>query len=56
MYNDDSVAKGRPIITKQALGRAIIQLRPTVQKRQKTVDSQVCWCYHGIGLLTSEAE
>jgi P4 family phage/plasmid primase-like protien len=48
-YNQDCVTKGRPIVSKTALGRAIVQLRPTVKKHQRTVNGKVAWCYVGIG-------
>ena len=50
-YNQDSVAKGRPTVSKTALGRAIAQLRPTVEKRQRTVNDRLSWCYVGIGSI-----
>jgi len=55
LYNDDCVRRGRPAVTKQAFGRALIQLRPTVEKRQRTVNGVFTWCYIGLGLLTTEA-
>ena len=48
-YNQDCVAKGRPTVSKTALGRAIAQLRPSVEKRQRTVNDRLSWCYVGIG-------
>ena len=54
MYNDDCTRRGRPTTTKQAFGRALIQLRPKLEKRQKTVNGVSTWCYFGIGLLTPE--
>ncbi|HTR34919.1 MAG TPA: phage/plasmid primase, P4 family [Bryobacteraceae bacterium] len=53
-YNADCVAKGRPTLSKTALGRAIAQLRPTVEKRQRTVNGKLSWCYVGIGRLIDE--
>jgi putative DNA primase/helicase len=50
-YNQDCVAKGRPTVSKTALGRAIAQLRPTVEKRQRTVNDRLSWCYVGIGSI-----
>ena len=50
-YNQDCVAKGRPTVSKTALGRAIAQLRPTVEKRQRTVNERLSWCYVGIGSI-----
>jgi len=55
-YNSDCVAKGRPILTKTAIGCAIAQLRPTVEKRQRTVNGRLSWCYVGIGGLTANRE
>ena len=48
-YNQDCVAKGRPTMSQTALGRAMVQLRPTVEKRQRTVNDRLVWCYGGIG-------
>ncbi len=53
-YNRDCVAKGRPTISKNALGRAIVQLRPTVEKRQRTVNGVLSSCYIGLGMLTND--
>jgi phage/plasmid-associated DNA primase len=53
-YNQDCVAKGRPTVSKTALGRAIAQLRPTVEKRQRTINGRLSWCYVGIGPITEE--
>jgi putative DNA primase/helicase len=50
-YNQDCVAKGRPTVSKTALGRAIAQLRPSVEKRQRTVNDRLSWCYVGIGSI-----
>ena len=50
------VAKGRPTISKNALGRAIVQLRTTVEKLQRTINGVLSWCYVGIGLVAKEAE
>jgi phage/plasmid-associated DNA primase len=50
-YNQDCIAKGRPTVTKTALGRAMVQLRPTVEKKQRTIDGKLPWCYVGIGLV-----
>jgi putative DNA primase/helicase len=47
-YNDDAVAKGHRPMTKNQFGRAIAQLRPTVQRVQRTVNSRLCGCYVGI--------
>lgn len=48
-YNLDCAAKGRPAITKTALGLAIGKFRPNVGKGQRTVNGDVSWCYLGIG-------
>jgi len=48
-YNRDCATNGRPPETKTALGRAIVHLRPTVEKRQRTVNGKQAWCYVGIG-------
>jgi hypothetical protein len=53
-YNQDSVAKGRPTVSKTALGRAIAQLRPTVEKRQRTINGRLSWCYVGIGSIAED--
>ncbi len=53
-YNQDCVAKGRPTVSKTALGRAIAQLRPTVEKRQRTINGRLSWCYVGIGSLAED--
>ena len=50
-YNQDCVAKGRPTVSKTALGRALTELRPAVEKRQRTINGKLSWCYMGIGLL-----
>ncbi len=55
LYEIECRAKNRPTLTKTAFGRAIAQLRPTVEKRQRSVNGRLCWCYTGIGLLTSES-
>jgi RFX DNA-binding domain len=49
-YNQDCMAKGRPTVSKTGFGRGIAQLRPTVEKRQRTVNNRLSWCYVGIGL------
>ena len=53
-YNQDCMAKGRPTVSKTALGRAIAQLRPTIEKRQRTINGRLAWCYVGIGSITEE--
>jgi P4 family phage/plasmid primase-like protien len=55
-YNNDCVAKGRPTLSKTALGRAIALLRPTVEKRQRTINGRLSWCYVGVGPLEVESE
>ena len=55
-YNQDWGAKGRPTLSKTALGRAIAQLRPTVEKRQRTLNGKLSWCYVGIGLVANDQE
>jgi len=56
VYNQDCSAKGRPAVSKTAFGRAIAQLRPTVEKRQRTVNDVQYWCYIGMGLLLKDQE
>jgi len=53
-YSQDCVAKGRPTVSKTALGRAIAQLRPTVEKRQRTMNGRLSWCYVGIGSIAED--
>jgi putative DNA primase/helicase len=48
-YNQDCMAKSRPTVSKTAFGLALAQLRPTVEKRQRTVNDRLSWCYIGIG-------
>jgi len=48
-YNQDCVTRGRPTMSKTGLGRAIAQLRPTIEKRQRTINGKLSWCYLGIG-------
>jgi len=55
-YNQDCVAKGRPTVSKTALGRAIAQVRPTVEKRQRTINGRLSWCYVGLGAIVDEHE
>jgi len=55
-YNQDCVAKGRPTVSKTALGRAIAQLRPTIEKRQRTINGRLSWCYVGIGAIVDDCE
>jgi phage/plasmid-associated DNA primase len=55
-YNRACQAGGRPTVSKNAFGRAIIQASPTVEKRQRTVNGALSWCYVGIGLLADGAE
>ena len=55
-YKEDCVAKGRPTPSKTALGRALAQLRPTVEKRQRTVNGRLSWCYVGISLDSATLE
>lgn len=55
-YNQDCVAKGRPTVSKTALGRAVAQLRPTIEKRQRTVNGRLSWCYAGLGTVVDEHE
>lgn len=50
-YNQDCVAKRRPTMSKTALARAIAELRPTVETRQRTVNGRIAWCYIGIGQI-----
>ena len=54
-YNQDCVARGRPTATKTAFGRALAHLRPTVEKKQRTLNCKLTWCYTGIGSLVSGA-
>ena len=53
-FNQDCVAKGRPTVSKTALGRAIAQLRPTVEKRQRTINGRLSWCYVGLGSIAED--
>ncbi|MBM3739851.1 MAG: DUF3854 domain-containing protein [Acidobacteria bacterium] len=55
-YNQDCMAKGRPTVSKTALGRAIAQLRPTIEKRQRTINGRLSWCYVGLGSTVDERE
>lgn len=52
-FNLECERRGRPTITKQAMGRSIAQLRPGVKRLQRTVSSELCWCYVGLGLLSA---
>jgi P4 family phage/plasmid primase-like protien len=52
-YNRDCIAKGRPTVSKTALGIAIAQLRPSVEKRQRTINGTLAWCYVGIGPIAA---
>jgi P4 family phage/plasmid primase-like protien len=52
-YNLDCAAKGRPVITKTALGLAIGRFRPSVKKQQRKVNDRLSWCYLGIGATKS---
>ena len=54
-YNQDCVAKGRPTVSKTALGRAIAQLRPSVEKKQRTVNGKLAWSYVGIGVVAAKS-
>jgi putative DNA primase/helicase len=49
-FNQDAVARGHRPMTKNQFGRAIAQLRPTVQRVQRTVSSRLCGCYVGISM------
>jgi P4 family phage/plasmid primase-like protien len=48
-YRQDCITRYRPIASKTALGSALAQLRPTVERKQRTVNGRVTWCYVGIG-------
>ena len=54
LYRADCIAGGRPTITKTAFGIGLIQARPKVEKKQRTVNGEQAWSYVGIGLLTPE--
>jgi P4 family phage/plasmid primase-like protien len=54
-YREDCVSKGRPIASKTALGRAISQLRPSIEKYQRSVNGKTSWCYVGIGFRVSSS-
>jgi P4 family phage/plasmid primase-like protien len=56
LFSLECVRKNRPTPTTTAFGRAISHLRPTVEKKQRTVNGALRWCYVGIGLLTSDSE
>jgi putative DNA primase/helicase len=53
-YRQDCIARDRPIASKTALGSALGQLRPTVERKQRTVNGKVTWCYVGIGSVGIE--
>jgi putative DNA primase/helicase len=55
-YNSDCAAKSRPTLSKTALGRGIAQLRPTLEKRQRTVNGKLSWCYVGIASLKRDRD
>ncbi len=56
LYCLECARKNRPTPTTTAFGRAISHLRPGVDKKQRTVNGSLRWCYVGIGLLTSDSE
>lgn len=39
---------GRPVLSKQAFGRVVRRLRPSVEVKQKSVNGCICWCYAGL--------
>jgi hypothetical protein len=55
-YNRDCESKGRPIVSKTGLGRALANLRPSVEKRQRTINGKLSWCYVGIGSIAEESK
>ena len=54
-YNGECTLDGRLLVTKTAFGRRIGQLRPTVEKRQRTVGGKLVWCYVGLRLIVNGA-
>lgn len=49
-YNLACETSGRPVMTKQAFGRALKRLRPDIEEAQRTIDGIKQWVYLGIGL------
>jgi len=49
-YNRACIEDGRPILTKQAFGRALARLQPGIQEAQRTIDGRRQWVYIGIGM------
>ena len=55
-YNEECMAKGRPMATKALFGRAIAQLRPGIDRKQRTINGNITWCYVGLGRAERDAD
>ena len=51
-YNRNAAKDGRPLLTGNALSRALHQLRPHVADAQRTVSGKVQWVWVGLGLVS----
>jgi putative DNA primase/helicase len=55
-YNADARRHGRPVMTGNALGRALHDLRPNAHEGQRTIAGSKRWCWLGIGLLEPSSQ
>jgi len=52
-YAAECERRGRPPISNSAFGRAIRQARPSVQRKRRTINGKLTWCYVGLGFACS---
>lgn len=49
-YSAECERRGSPALSDKAFTQRLLQMRPRVEKKQRTVNGKVTWCFCGIGL------
>ena len=49
-YGAECERRGVPTLTEKAFTQALIKVRPSVERKQRTVNGRLQWCFIGIGL------
>ena len=55
-YGAECERRGMARMTQTAFGLAFSRLRPNVERKQRTLNGRVQWCYIGIGMVDTDAE
>jgi putative DNA primase/helicase len=54
-YNAAAEREGRPALTEKTFGQALRRQRPALDRKQRTYQGRLQWCYIGIGLRAADS-